>query len=185
MTTNGIEIISPTSVSTSSGSASITNDGTVTYTNADFIVLNGVFTSSFKNYMVIIHRRLDTNTGLNFNFTVSGTATTTNYQYARFYVRSTGAYDGSYLNNTPYFDNGSASGFASNARQANLLQIYNPAETAPTRILGWFASPYSFLVGPYGGATSAYQSASTSFDGFRVYSAANHTGRITVYGMVD
>lgn len=184
MTTNGMEIISPTSVSASSGSATITNEGTVTYTG-DFITLNGIFSATYRNYLVIIMRRLENNTGLNLNLTSSGTASTTNQKYNRFWVRNTGFQDGYESSSTPYFDSGTANLYAANSRQSNVIHFFNPYTTEPTRAYGWFAAQYSSIVGPYGGATSFYKDDSTSYDGFRIYSAATHTGRITVYGMVD
>ena len=56
MATNGLVVMTPTSIaSTGSGnSSSINADGSVTFSSCATLSLNGVFTSSYDNYMIVI-----------------------------------------------------------------------------------------------------------------------------------
>lgn len=53
LNTMGLRNVVPTSVSVSTGSATVNANGLVTFTNAANIVVNGVFTSTFTNYRMV------------------------------------------------------------------------------------------------------------------------------------
>lgn len=50
----GLVPITPTSVSLGSGTATVSTTGTVTLTNVGSFILNGVFTSAYRNYRMIV-----------------------------------------------------------------------------------------------------------------------------------
>lgn len=79
----GLVPIVPTSIVVSSGSASVGTNGTVSFTNSNNISLNGVFTSSYKNYRLVVECAAVTTTGIGIRYRTSGTDNSSNlyYQY--------------------------------------------------------------------------------------------------------
>ena len=56
MSLNGLVVMTPSSVSYSGTSASISNDGSVIFSGiSSYLRLDGVFTSDYDNYMVVLH----------------------------------------------------------------------------------------------------------------------------------
>ena len=53
----GLSLITPTSIATTGGSAtsSISSTGAVSFTSASAISLNGVFSSAYENYKIVIN----------------------------------------------------------------------------------------------------------------------------------
>lgn len=56
MTTNGIDIMAPSTVDKTGGSsvASINSDGSVTFSSCTTLSLNNVFTSNYDNYLIVM-----------------------------------------------------------------------------------------------------------------------------------
>lgn len=52
MPVNGLAVMTPTSIVASGGSASINADGSVTFSSCTGLSLNGIFNSSYDNYML-------------------------------------------------------------------------------------------------------------------------------------
>jgi hypothetical protein len=50
----GLKLLTPSSVSVGSGSSSISSTGTVTFSGASSVTVNGVFSSAYDNYKIII-----------------------------------------------------------------------------------------------------------------------------------
>lgn len=97
---NGLIPIAPTSVSVSGGTASVNDLGVVTFSSGTTqITLNGVFSSQYKTYKVILSRSAQSGyAGIYYRWSSNGTPTTANlYQRAGFYFYangSTGAVNG-------------------------------------------------------------------------------------------
>ena len=53
MATNGLDVITPSSVSIAGTSASINSDGSVSFNACTTLVLNDVFSADYENYMVV------------------------------------------------------------------------------------------------------------------------------------
>lgn len=70
---SGLVAMKPTSVSVGSGSASINSSGVVTFTGATSVTLNGVFTSTYTNYLVKFDASASAAVGWNAYLTTSGT----------------------------------------------------------------------------------------------------------------
>lgn len=88
---NGLIVQTPTSVTVTGGSASgtINSDGSVSISNCSTVTLNGVFQSTYDNYMVVI--RLIGSGGFDFGFRFSsgGSVNTSSYGYV--FLRADGS----------------------------------------------------------------------------------------------
>jgi hypothetical protein len=180
---DGLVTVRPTSVAVAGGSATVNALGLVSFTTATSISLNGVFTSAYNSYRLII-RVPTTSSGasLTFRFRNAGTDNTSNnYVQTWFMNRSTGA---------TQTNNGTGAG-------AGLLQ-WNGAES--NTILMWIGDVMNpavvgrkslFGKGNSGDATTffvldssiMFQLNTLSFDGFTIYpTAGNITGTVQILG---
>jgi hypothetical protein len=77
----GMELITPTSIANSGGSASASG-GAITFTTVNSISLNGVFTSSYQNYCVILTAESSAGNNTNCRLRVGGVdASGSNYDF--------------------------------------------------------------------------------------------------------
>ena len=163
----------------------LTNAGLVyvseTTTTAAVIFLDGVFTSTFSNYLVTFSSTNVTATGtLNFRVRASASALTSAYRYGQ-----TGYfYDvGTSFN----FSGASGAGFplavASGASfGSGTCTILNPALAQKTTMLSDGASDFSNYIGQ---SSRGHVNNSATYDGIQVYqdSGGTITGTLRVYGM--
>jgi len=181
MAVNGLELITPTSIAHSSGSASINAGGSVTFSAVTSLSLNGVFSSTYDNYVIDIrHISSLSDRGVSIRWRVSGVDDTgSNYARQRINAlsttvsasRSTGATSADFI----YTDNSQRSGTTS--------YVYGPFLSQPT------AHRSCNALG-LGGASlmdvAATHSLSTSYDGFTLSpTTGNFTGLIKVYGLAQ
>lgn len=172
----GITICKPTSVVTSSGSATTSANGEVTFTSVASVSLNGVFKSDFRFYKVLFQK---TNAG----------AGATNVE-AR--LRSAGTDNTSSYNNLVLSASGtSLSTSEPGATGAIILRMYGTwAGASEIEIFSPFqASPTSFLVRNISDSSyaSIYEggcrhATSASYDGITLATGSSMTGRVIVYG---
>ena len=81
---SALTLITPTSTANSGGSVS-TSGGAVTFTGVTSISLNGVFTSTYTNYLIITDSIFGSgNADITMRMRASGTDTTTNYEIMLF-----------------------------------------------------------------------------------------------------
>lgn len=93
--TNGLVVMTPSSIAYSGTSASINADGSVVFSACSTLTINGIFTSSYDNYMLAL-RVTDTydNDTLSVRL-VSGGTITTDSNYTHQYLLATGTTVGS------------------------------------------------------------------------------------------
>jgi hypothetical protein len=180
--TPGSKLIVPSSVAVGSGSGSVATQGTVSFSGASSVSLNNVFSSTYRNYKIIITGTGPSDT-LNFRLRVSGAdATGSEYWY----------------------------GFMWLAFNAAAMQTPTVAENATSCKVGEFGgSANAFTVditGPFLAATTAmnmhnsfsrgtstgqartfvggcFHDLATSYDGFTFYcDSGTMTGNVSVYG---
>lgn len=175
-------IMRPTSivVAGAGSSASIRAAGGVEFDTAETLSLNGVFTSEFDDYMIVI-RYVGTNnnnSGL-VRMRVSGTDNTTASSYTDQYIAAS-----------------STSVSASRGSQTSAI-LFNAGADQRSGASIYFYGPY--LAQPtairsvtVGGAANAYlidcavtHNQSTAYDGFTLFPNNNgtFTGQLTVYGL--
>lgn len=176
----GSKLIVPTSIAVGSGSGSISTQGAVTFSSASSISLNGVFSSTYDNYRLIFTTTSNTASGyINMRLRSAGTDVTAG-NYFSSVVQA--AYGSTAIGN----DNGGNSQTTWN--RFGYYDGTTDAYASSGDILLPFASAFtSFNAAKarsgYGSefATGVYK-ATTSVDGFTIYSAGNFTGTLRVYG---
>lgn len=179
--TNGLFPVVPTSVAGTGVTVGASGKITATNaTNASGITVNGCFSAAYDNYLIVIDQTSVSASGvLSMQYTVSGTPTTTGYDYGSLFgLNTTASYSTSL--------NGSSFNISNAASLLNLrMEVRGPFLTRETQALYQFGN----LNNP-GVATAmtvmqamASQRATTSFDGFKIsISAGNATLSIRIYG---
>jgi hypothetical protein len=169
----GLSLITPTSVTTTGGSATVSSTGTVSFTSASAISLNDVFSSNYTNYRLLItHSQGDANY-LGFRLRVSG-SDASGSNYSRQFTRGINtAIQANADNNTTFHVIGSG---ATSVASIN-ADIFRPFETERTKIISM--GFYTGFVVTMGGDHSL----STSYTGFTLFpETGTMTGTISVYG---
>ena len=178
---SGLVKVVPTSVAVGSGSGSADSNGTVTFSGASSVSLNGCFTSAYDNYKIVINNILGTadNVYLTTRFRVSGTDNSSaNYYWGSFYADIT--------NNTSGIQSGSGDttiqlGYTPRNDSSGLsYDITSPFLTAPTSLAGQTVSRAASS--RIAIAFQGHYSSSTSFDGTSIFpQSGTITGNIRVY----
>jgi len=177
----GLVIVTPTSIA---GTGVTSSNGKVSFASSTAVSVNGVFTSSYDNYMIVINARSNSNNNtLNMRFRSSGTDLSSalhNWAYLRL---------GS--NATAYNINGASAtemmigNLDSTGRTGISFDVFGPNTTETRKVLAVKGSAYQTGIGNLlivsGGAECA---SSTAFDGFTIFPNAGSdvTGSLRVYG---
>jgi hypothetical protein len=181
--TNGLVVMTPTSiVSTGTGnSSSINSDGSVTFSSCATLSLNGVFTSSYDNYMVAIRGTSSDDAGtVGARLRASTTdASGTNYTRQRLDASGTTVGAGRDTSAATYtrlmvLDDGQRSG--------GVAYVFGPYLAQPTAFRSVSASAY---LDAYIRDWASTHSLSTSYDGITLaneFGAATISGLVTVFG---
>lgn len=178
MAVNGIDLIVPSSINFSGTSASINAGGSVTFSAVTALSLNGVFSSTYDNYVIDMRGGLASGIqGIQFRLRLAGTdASGSNYVY-QFMFTSGASVSASRLSTT--FVLAGAFGAVPNGDQ---VHVYGPALAQPT------ALRHVNVRSDSGAAFSDHagtHSLATAYDGFTLTPASsNITGLIKVYGLV-
>ena len=185
MSVNGLVVMTPTSIaSTGTGnSSSIGANGKVTFSSCETISLNGVFTSTYDNYMIVLRGKSANSTDINARLRASGTdASGTNYTRQYISADSTTVSAARTTSQTA-LEIGYAYGDVSGGlRQGITCYLFGPYLAQPTATRSVTASDY---LSGYVRDTACTHSLSTSYDGitiFNVTAARVLTGEVTVYG---
>lgn len=174
----GLDLITPTSIAYSGGSASASG-GAVSFSGVSSVSLNGVFQAGYENYRLLI---ISTNsTAAPFYMRMRGSGTddsSANYDWAQNFVASTTTAGGEDQQNQTFWAPTSA-----NARTVRRMSfdIFNP-----------FTSTATFLIGMEGESSGTASGVSnfagahqvgSSYDGITLYtSSGSIAGSIRVYG---
>lgn len=183
MATNGIRLITPTSVAVTGGgsSATINAGGSVTFATAATLSLNGVFSSLYDNYIIDVRNVSNENgRGILMRMRASGSdnSTANSYVYQILDANSTTVSGARTTSNIAV-----VGGNDDSQRAGTTLYLYGPHLTQPT-------AGRSVTVD---GFNSAYiidcaftHNQSTAYDGFTFSIAAgSFTGLVKVYGLVQ
>ena len=176
--TPGLNLVTPTSIANTTGSASITG-GEVTFTGVTSLSLNGVFTSTYSNYRILFSGQGSTSVSTTMRLRASGTDNTgSNYKIGRYYV---GVNQSQVAGNT---NNDTSTGFGFVIMQVSTtsngsIDLFDPQKASVTS--GNLITGGSFL-DIYGYSHTQ----ATSYDGFTVFvNVGNMTGKVRVYGYLD
>jgi len=173
----GLAKIVPSSVAVGSGTGSASTTGTVTFTGATSISLNDVFSTTYRNYRIVLDFNSSGTGQCAFRFRVGGADNSAaNYSYQAGDIssttfsggRGTGVTSSAFGN----YDSGGLTSFT--------IDVFNPFETLRTNVqatnffatsgakVGWFYTQFT---------------ATTSFTGFTLLpDTGNITGTISVLG---
>jgi hypothetical protein len=176
----GLSLITPTSISTSGGSGTISTTGAVSFTSASAISLNSVFTSTYDNYKILFELTgASTSTTLLGRLRVGGTDATAGSYTTNVIVNTTTTVAGSETGNATYWDFRS---YNTAVRYVLVLDVLRPNTTGEHLISGNVftlnassAWQVNHLGGKFTGAT-AYDSISF------IANSGNITGTVRVYG---
>jgi len=178
--TNGLVVMTPSSIAYSGTSASINADGSVVFSACTSLSLNGVFTGDYDNYMTTI--RFDTansGTAIDVRLRSSGVDNDTANSYVHQYIF--------YQNTAP------------NAARAttNKVPFFAGTNTTKHGGTGFFFGPYlsqptagrSVLIYGLAGASlldyAFTHNQTASYDGFTLFCGSAFTGLVTVFGFAQ
>lgn len=176
----GLVPMVPSSVDKSGGTATANAAGTVTFSGTSSLSLNGVFTSSFTNYLLQWDFTCSADNAPNVKLRASGTDTTNGYWAGRLYHIDTSV--GGQNNGT-----NAAWGITANAvkKYFGTMNLYSPKAVSQT-----YMNQNSYFITSDASAASLAQQhgigaffSTTSFDGFTIFpSSGTFGGTIRVFG---
>ena len=178
----GLSLITPTSITATGGTGSISATGSVSFTTCTAISLNGCFNSTYDNYRVMFTLgSVSANNGMNFRLRASGTdASATNYYAGGFFNRSNSStVGGQNIGGGTNFELGG--GGTSYPSNRYIIDFSTPFLSEYT---GVHISSTGFdSTSHYGRYAAGTYIASTSYDGFTIFpTTGNITGTIKIYG---
>lgn len=180
---SGMVLIRPSSIAFSGVTASITVNGSVSFSAVDSLSLNGVFTSAYDNYMIVVRANSSNDsTAIYYRLRTSGTdASGSNYTNQQLFVTSTTVSAGRTAETFGRIGAISSTTYDRGGYGAN---IYGPCLAQPTALRSFTTTGYSSThtrnIDDYGSTHSL----STSYDGVTLYpSQGNFTGLVSVYGL--
>ena len=174
-----IQIV-PTSTTVSGGSASISGTGAVSFSGCTSMSVNGAFTSTYTNYLIITDSiSANTQTDIYFRLRASGSDTTSNYNIMLWTKPfASGASNPVSLGNTSmgtsnlYMGDGN-----STSNFYNQIVVSSPQVASKTSVNAAFTSEGTYST------VGGYQTDSTQFTGFTFYTTTNNiTGVVRIYG---
>jgi hypothetical protein len=182
----GLKNVVPSSVAVGSGSGSASALGTVTFSGCSSLALNGIFSSTYDNYRIVVSNLTHSAGGVGINMRLRKNGTdNTSVSYIRQYIDANGSTiaagrpgtDSIWLVLLPATT--SVNGFSE-------MTIFNPNNaTVATSISGGF--PYNgttLVMQPYYGIHNVTSSA--DFDGFNLIpNSGTMSGTISVYGYTN
>jgi len=177
MSKNGLILLTPTSIAYTGTSATVSANGSVSFTACTSLSLNGVFSADYENYMIVTRGNVTTAANVFIRFRSGGTdnSTSNSYVYQYLVASSTGvAGSRTTLNLGGFFI---AYG---NQRVGSVGFIYGPYLSQPTAYRTINVDDNSTVsIQEYAGTHNQ----SASYDGFTLSNGGNLSGRIAAYGM--
>ena len=172
----GLKLIVPSSVAGSG--VSVSASGKVTFTAATSVSVNGCFTSSYDNYLIVCRASMSTNVSAFYRLRASGTDNST---------------ANSYVGQVIYADNTTVGGARTTENQGRVMgsfdtdtngvhfYVYGPNLAQPTAARSVAVSDYqSAYIVDY----ASTHNQSTAYDGFSfLVSGATWSGSLCVYGL--
>ena len=173
---DGLIVMTPTSINVTGTSGSINADGGVDFTAVTALSLNGVFTSSYDNYLIVIRAVCTTFDNLLLRWRVGGTsASGSNYTFQTLVADGGPSPSGQRSTSQTSTRLGNVS---ATQRDGLSVAVYGPFLAQPTALR-------SVTVNGQSSARfddiAATHSLSTSYDGFELICSAID-GSITVFG---
>jgi len=172
---SALTLITPSSTANSGGSVS-TSGGAVTATTVTSLSLNGVFSATYANYLIIVSSLLMVTAvqELNLRLRASGSDTSSGYYAGGLYVLYDGTGNGnSTKNNASEFGIGNSS---TTQKQSFQTMVSAPNLAIETSV-NYLSSRRD--AGVFG---AGYQNSTTQFDGFTLFSTSGASFVVRCYG---
>lgn len=171
----GLIKVVPTSVAVGSGSASVDTNGSVTFSGATSLVIDGIFTSNYANYRVIYEAiTISGNGGISLEFRRNGVTTQDSYLYNK--IRSYSTLVNSATGGTTNIDITYGGMYAAPAH--SLIEIMGPqvANKTSFNTRNFVQDSTEYIQS----STAGYQNSSTQFDGIR-FAGPTLSGSVRIY----
>lgn len=181
---SGLNLITPSTVTATSGTIAINTNGSVSLTTVTTAFsINGVFSSTYKNYLVLMDVVASGSAAVNLRLRAAGTDSATDYYTQRLQASST-TVSGSLSSATT-----SAAIFSGSSDTVPMgigIWLFGPQLTRQTALR--VVNATSFSIAQKVGFQDYVHThdLATSYDGFSmIYSPQTLTGQIAVYGIRD
>ena len=170
----GLVLVKPTSIANSGGSASLSG-GAVTFTGVTSLSLNGCFTSTYENYLVLCSFVTTTGADMFVRLRVGGTDNTTASSYlSQRLIASAVTVTGSRYSSDQWY------AFQGGTQRNNYrMNLYAPQLAVTT---GFESSITRTDGGAYFATYTGDHQVASSFDGFTSLFGSSTSGTIRVYG---
>lgn len=183
----GLRPIQPTSVTIATGSGTANSLGQISFTGATSITLNGVFSSAYQNYRIVINtlkNGVTANDALQARYTVGGVAASgTNYSSgaAAFTTAAASLQNLGGDSVTSFYVNRIYDASTYHSATLDICKPFEATWTTHTGLaIGRTVSANQFIL------LGGIHQQSISYDGIYIYATANAvSGTITVYGYND
>ena len=177
----GLVPVTPASVAIGSGTSTVNANGSVTFSAASSVSLNGIFTAAYKNYKIIISGGMFTSVDgavIGLRFRASGTSHATNYYFNGLYQQGPSTSGISTGSNQTQWNMTNA---YTNLYNVCDMDVYQPFDVQKTLYKGTFQS-YGTSGGLFVTHTGLHDQ-SVSYDGFTItMSTGVVSGTVKVYG---
>ena len=175
--TNGLVVMTPSSIAYSGTAASINADGSVVFSACTSLSLNGVFTGDYDNYMVTLRGDVGAFVALEARLRASGSDDSTASSYVRqgLYASSTSVSGARVTTTFTRLGN-----VDSTQKYGITTYLFGPYLAQPTAIRSVSVlDPGSAYIEDY----ASTHNQSTAYDGITIYpSASTFDGLLTVFG---
>lgn len=181
MAIHGLVLLTPTDTDNASGTVSIGANGTVTFTTVPDLRVNGIFSSLYTNYMMVVNCTTSASTQILGRIASGDTdSTASSYHYSAFAASATTLT----ITNTATQSTSVLTDTASGDYTSFVLSIYGPYETAASNST---ATWRTLAVRTTSGATqsdySTFHNVATAYDSFNLYTGTGTmTGTLRIYG---
>jgi len=178
--TPGTKPITPTSVAVGSGSATINAGGSVTFTGASSVSLNGVFSSTYTSYQVVMTlTATSAEQVIGARLRASGSDTTSSTYKSSLLVFGQSSVTCSQTLTTSFTVNAPHPSYPYGS--ASIFYFFNPNLAQITAFQSYYQrmDPNN---DNFGQIQSGNQNGTTQFDGFTLFVGGTFAGTVTVYG---
>ena len=175
----GLKLIKPTSIANSGGTASIGTNGKVTFSGVTSLSLNGVFSSTYDDYLLLLSGYGSDDDTVYLRLRSAGTDNSAS-SYASQYILASGTSVTGYRYSPQSY--GQLVLLATTQRSACSVHMYGPALAQPT---AWRSVTAEGVAGARIYDFANTHSVASAFDGFTVYPNNGHgfTGTLQVFGL--
>lgn len=176
----GMELLTPTSVSsTGTGNTTTVNaNGSITFSTCDSVTVNGVFSASYDNYVIVVRRNGAGAVTSNFRLRVGGVDNSTASSYTTQENDISGTSESGYrIATTSGYFSQHAGGI-----DAYVAYLYGPFLTQAT---AWRSTTFMATSSARILDCSGTHNQATSYDGITFTTLSAGTGLISIYGLVN